>query len=317
MWGFEMFGKRAEKQPGADGIKSGGAARFSVDQAAREADAAIAKAKQTGDTHISNLHNPNQYGSDKSVGPRTEVRQPTPVAENGAEGLRINPNLLEEALENPVELGGPAEAKPVKANPADSMRAAARAEDFSLDPKRVEAALVSGKLPDAIAIKKTPWQPDMFVEPKTRPLSPTPMGTPDDLRTKGKVQGVEDDWTAAQRAARVDNPEGLKSLRTPGGVVGVEDKWKAAKRAVEGSKSDEGLAAFRTKAGGSQQIIEAAPGKETQREELRARCWDKIQELRQMIVLAANPGEKELMQDVLDRSLKNYKRDFGDFPSEA
>lgn len=56
--------------------------------------------------------------------------------------------------------------------------------------------------------------------------------------------------------------------------------------------------------------------KEAQREVLRARCWDKIQELRQMIVLAANPGEKELMQDVLDRSLKNYKRDFGDFPAE-
>lgn len=317
MWGFEMFGKRAEKQRGADGKELGGAPRVTVDQAAREADAAIAKAKRTGDVHISDPYNPNQYGADKPVGPRTEVRQSTPVAEDGAEGLRINPNLLEEALENPVELGGPAVSKPTTVNQADSLRSAVRANDFSLDPKQVEAALVSGKLPDAIAIKKAPWQPDMFVEPKSKPLSPTPMGTPDDLRTRGKLQGVEDDWTAAKRAARVDNPEGLKSLRTPGGVVGVEDKWKAAKRAVEGSRSEEGLAAFRTKPGSKQQNVEAAPGKEAQREELRARCWDKIQELRQMIVLAADPSEKELMEDVLERSLKNYKRDFGDFPAEV
>ncbi len=321
MWGLEkMFAGKTEKKPPVDTLAAEREAKAAIAHAARR-DIVRAETQppiRTGENHIDNPINPSQYGAHLSHGPREEVLPPTAMSTENIGGLtHIESKTLEDALNNPVELGGPAVTNVTTESPADSLRAAVRVEGFDLDPKQVEAALVSGKLPDAIAIKKAPWQPDMFTAPKTDPLRPTPMGTIDDLRSKGKVQGVEDDWKAAQRAARVDNLEGLKSFRTPGGVVGVEDKWKAAKRAVEGSKSDEGLGAFRTKPGNRQQIVEAAPGKESQREELRARYWDKVLELRQMIVLAATPEEKELMQDVLDRSLANYKRDFGDFPVEA
>lgn len=58
-----MSGRRASKQRAANDIKPGGAARLSVQRAAEEADAAIAKAKLTGDTCISDSHNSNRSGT--------------------------------------------------------------------------------------------------------------------------------------------------------------------------------------------------------------------------------------------------------------
>ncbi|MFZ1627252.1 MAG: hypothetical protein WAT81_05665, partial [Candidatus Moraniibacteriota bacterium] len=267
---------------------------------------------RTGESHIDNPLNPNQYGAHRDHGPRGAVQPVTAMSSEDIGSLtRMESGALEDALNDPVELGGLATPRV-----AESLQARARAEGFYPDKKEVEQALVSGKLPDPIKIKKLPWQPDMFTGPRVDPRPATPMGTVDDLRTSGSVEGVEDEWRAAQRAARVDNPEGIMSLRTPGGVVGVEDKWKAAKRAVEGSKYPEGLNAFRVDPSKKLNTVEAAPGKESERETLRTRYWDKVLELRQMIVLAVTPDEKELMQDVLDRSLANYKRDFGDFPDE-
>lgn len=313
MWGFEMFGKRAEKQQPARRSEQNATllSPAQVEAAAAEADAAIAKAKLTGDIRISNPHNPNQYGAEHSVGPRTEVRQPTPVTKDGAEDLRINPDLLEQSLENPTELGGPA---PVKSS-ADVLQAAARAESLYVDPKQIEAALVSGKMPDAITIKKAPWQPDMFVEPKTRPISPTPMGTRDDLLTKGRVQGVEDDWAAAKRASRVDNPEGFKSLRTMGGVKGVEGDWEAAKRAVEGSKSEQGLGVFRTTSTTSEKMTakreRVGTGiSEKRKSELRQNAEQLILGLRKLIDATKDTAELKSMRARLTMAEQFYDENF-------
>jgi hypothetical protein len=267
----------------------------------------VAKAKQTGDSHIANLYNPNQYGAEVSPGPKTAARESTRVAEDGFKSLQIDKDALEDALANPTALGGPAEPKS-----ADTVRAAARAESLYLDPKQVEASLTAGKLPDPIAIKKSPWQPDMFTKPRKDPMSPTPMGTVADLQTTGVRDGVEDDWTAAQRAAKVSNPEGLKSLRTPDGVTGVEDSWKAAKRAAEGSKSSEGLAAFRTarQEVGTKREIAGSGMNEKRKTELRRNAEQMILKLRQMIDNESDENELKSMRTRLAQAEKFYDEQF-------
>lgn len=313
MWGFveSMFRKGTELQSVTRPEQKSAVPLPAREVAAAvEADAAIAKAKLTGDIHISNPHTPNQYGAERSVGPRTEVRKPTPVSRDGIEGLRINPGLLEQSLENPTELGGPAKTKPV-----DALRAAARAESLSVDPKQVEAALTAGELPDAIAIKKTPWQPDMFTEPKTRPIDPTPMGTVADLRGSGNLEGVEDDWSAARRAAKVGTPEGIASLRTSGGIKGVEDDWQAAKRAVDGSKSEQGLGEFRTTSQASEKMAPkrervGAGMSEKRRGELRQNAERLILDLRKMIGATKDAAVLKSMHARLTMAEKFYDENF-------
>lgn len=224
MWGFEMFGKKTEKQSSVSRAEQVVSVPPGVQT---EAAAVIAKAKLMGDAHISNPHNPNQYGAEHAVGPRTEVRRPTPVSKAGTEELHINPDVLEQSLENPTELGGSASVKP-----ADVLQSAARAESLYADPKQVEAALAVGKLPEAIAIKKVPWQPDMFIEPKARPLSSTPMGTAADLRSEHKPVGVESDWQAAKRTAEAATAStGLGVCR----VVSKTTERPASKRETAGT----------------------------------------------------------------------------------
>ncbi len=297
-----MFGKREKtvSPPKAPDVITP-----EVQEEAREV---IKKAKQTGDSHIVNLHNPNQYGAEVSAGPKTAVRKSMRVAEDGFKSLQIDKDTLEDALANPTALGGPAEPKS-----ADTVRAAARAESLYVDPKQVEASLSAGKLPEPITIKKAPWQPDMFVEPKTRPLATTPMGTATDLRGDGSsMKGVEGDWDAARRAAKVDNPEGLKSLRTPKGITGVEDDWKAAKRAAEGSKSSDGLSTFRTAPKDMIVKREVAGGgmNEKRKAELRHNAEQMILKLRQMIDGESNEGELKSMRARLTQAERFYDEEF-------
>lgn len=280
------------------------------DETGRLADAAIARAKLTGDTHISHLHNPIQSRAELTAGPRTPVRASMGIAEDGFKGLQITKAALDDALANPVELGGPAQANSVSA-----LQAAARAESMYVDPAQVEAALISGQLPDAIAIKKAPRRPDMFVEPRAKVLSPTPMGTAADLRSASKPEGVEDDWQAAQRAVKVDNHEGILTLRTPGGIQGVEDDWTATKRVVEGSKSDGGLGIFQTDPRALKQVVPkretvSAGMSEKRRGELRRNAEQLILELRKMIDTTEDAAELKPMRARLAQAEKFFDENF-------
>lgn len=281
MWGFELFGKRAAKLQPVSHPEQHDPTPSSVqmEAAAAEAKSAIAKAKLTGDSHISHPHNPSQYGAEHSALPRTEVRPSTPVAESGVEDLRINPSLLERSLENPTELGGQ-----VLTKTADAFQAAARAESLYVDSQQVEAALAAGKLPEAIAIKKAPWQPDMFAEPRTKPLSPTPMGTAADLRSEG-------------------------------GPVGVEDDWEAAKRVVGGSKSEQGLGEFRTSAETIRRRVvkreTVGAGLSEQRKgELRQNAERLILDLRKLIDATKDTTELKSMRARLAMAEKFYDEHF-------
>lgn len=266
MWGFELiFGQKGKAKP-ADAVP---APEVITPAVQKEAEEAIAKAKQTGDIHIENLHNPDQYGASASVGPKTPVRESMGIAEDGFKSLQLDKDVLENALENPTELGGPAAAR----------QALARAESLVLDPKHLEAALASGKLPDRIVIKKEPWPPDMFTEPAQKPLSPTPMGK-------------------------------IGDLRTPEGVKGVEDEWKAAKRAAEGSKSPDGLGAFLTvpkdlKTLTRKEVAAAGMG-EKRKGALRRNAERLILELRKMIDAESDEALAKGMQARLSQAEKFY-----------
>lgn len=306
MWGFEsMFSGKEKAKPVVD---TPPAEEVISPAAKEEAFGAIAKAKQTGDTHIASTHNPDQYGAEFSVGPKTTVLKSATIAEDGMKSLQIEKDSLEAALQNPVELGGPAK-KPVTVRDTS---ATGGTESLYADPKAVGEALVAAKLPDPIAVKKSPWQPDMFTQPKANVLSPTPMGTAADLRMTEKPKGVEDEWTAARRAAQVAEPEGMKTLRTAGGPVGVEDKWAAAKRAAEGPKSSAGLGEFRTAPKDVATPRETIGGGMTKerKAELRRNSEQMILNLRKMMDGTSDAAEQKSMQARLTMAEKFYDENF-------
>lgn len=263
---------------------------------------------------------PNRWGADQVRPPKTDY-QATPVSDRGLDELRIDPRTTEAALANP--LPAMAHHKP-RYDHAEGMYDKRQAR-MRTAPAANVAPLPNLKALEGVEIKQL--DPKAERDAQWQQASENFQAT-DGSPVPASLRGGELPLASAaerlkerQRIADTRSAEGLGVYNgRPAALPTDDEKWERARRsAQEGDMkvaSDRVAAAERGNQTDQSSLGARESAKEAQREVLRARCWDKIQELRQMIVLAANPGEKELMQDVLDRSLKNYKRDFGDFPAE-
>ncbi len=263
---------------------------------------------------------PNRWGADQVRPPKTGY-QATPVSDRGLDEFRIDPRTTEKALVDP--LPAMAHHKP-RYDHADGMydkqqarmRTAPNANVAPLPDLRTLEGIEIEQL-DPNAERDAKWQQakENFQATDGSPVPASLRGG--ELPLASSAERLKE----RQRIADTRSAEGLGVYNgRPAALPTENEKWESARRvAQEGDMkavSDRVAAAERGR-GGQVSLGAQESAKEATREVLRARYWDKVLELRQMIVLAATPEEKELMQDVLDRSLANYKRDFGDFPVEA
>ncbi len=270
--------------------------------------------------HVSDPIAPNRWGADQVRPPKTGY-QPTPVSDRGLDEFRIDPRTTEAALADPQP--AMAHHKP-RYDHADGMydkrqarmRTMPNANVASLpDLRTLEGVEI--EQPDQNTERNAKWQ-QAGVNFQETDGSPVPAS----LRGgKLPLASAAEQLKERQRIADARSAEGLGVYNgRPAALPTDDEKWERARRAAQ--EGDMKAASDRVAAAERGQNDQSSLGaresaKEADREALRLRYRDKIQELRQMIVLAATPGEKELMQDVLDRSLRNYERDFGAIPEEA
>lgn len=263
---------------------------------------------------------PNRWGADQVRPPKTDY-QATPVSDRGLDEFRIDPRTTETALADP--LPAMAHHKP-RYDHAESMydkqqarkRNAPNASVVSLpDLRTLEGVEIERLDPNAERDAKWRQASENFRETDGFPVPASLRGG--ELPLASATERLKE----RQRIADARSAEGLGVYNgRPAALPTDDEKWEQARRAAQEEDMQavsDRVAVAEQGRGGRVSLDAKELAKEATREALRTRYWDKVLELRQMIVLAATPEEKELMQDVLGRSMENYKRDFGDFPSEA
>jgi hypothetical protein len=263
---------------------------------------------------------PNRWGADQVLPPKTDY-QPTPVSDRGLDELRIDPRTTEAALADPRP--AMAHHKP-RYDHTDGMYDKRQARMRTM-PSATAAPLLDLRALEGVALEKSDpkterdarWQQaeSNFQETDGSPVPASLRGG------KLPLASAAEQLKERQRIADARSAEGLGVYNgRPTALPTADEEWERARRAAQTADlgaASERVAAESRKGGKRIDIRPVETGKEADREALRLRYWDKIQELRQLIVLAADPSEKELMEDVLARSLKNYERDFGAIPEEA
>lgn len=250
---------------------------------------------------------PSRYRSGFVPAPKTSYTA-SPISERGLDDLRTNPRSLETALQDPglssgVALGGDDYAR---------RRSAAR-----LAPKPNAAPGITAESLRALegvtiedpdkAAERSRRQQDMKVAPgitaeSLRALEGVTIEDPDEKAERDKK------WRGAVIASRGGGVNEIFNGRPP--AMPSEDAlWEAARQAAQ--RADEWVAQQRALALTSKrEFLPVAQEKRAELERLRNEMLLKITELKAKIEIEEDNDTRDLMQEVLERSIIRYLKLF-------